>query len=40
MLTLYAGFAYIALALLLTLVTGWRSWGPVEISVVSGSPVA
>lgn len=37
--TLYAGFAYILAALLLTLVTGWRNWTAVEISVVAGGPV-
>ncbi|KAF2197350.1 hypothetical protein GQ43DRAFT_381205, partial [Delitschia confertaspora ATCC 74209] len=37
--TLYAGFAYILAALLLILVTGWQSWGPMEISVVAGGPV-
>ncbi|KAF2111769.1 hypothetical protein BDV96DRAFT_649747 [Lophiotrema nucula] len=37
--TLYAGFAYILAALLLIFVTGWRSWGATEISVVAGGPV-
>ncbi|KAF2500218.1 hypothetical protein BU16DRAFT_523026 [Lophium mytilinum] len=37
--TLYAGFAYILTALILTLVTGWRSWGTVEYSVMAGGPV-
>lgn len=37
--TLYAGFAYILAALILTLVTGWRNWGPVEGSIVAGGPV-
>jgi hypothetical protein len=37
--TLYAGFAYILAAVMLTLVTGWRNWGPVEGSVVAGGPV-
>ncbi|KAH7401709.1 hypothetical protein BKA66DRAFT_451281 [Pyrenochaeta sp. MPI-SDFR-AT-0127] len=37
--TLYAGFAYILAALLLTLVTGWRNWGVVEGTVVAGGPV-
>lgn len=37
--TLYAGFAYILAALLLTLVTGWRNWGPIEGTVVAGGPV-
>lgn len=37
--TLYAGFAYILAALLLTLVTGYQNWGIVEVSVVAGSPV-
>lgn len=37
--TLYGGFAYICALLIFTLVTGWRSWGPMEYSVVSGGPV-
>ncbi|KAF1920736.1 hypothetical protein BDU57DRAFT_509167 [Ampelomyces quisqualis] len=37
--TLYAGFAYILAALLLTLVTGWKNWGVVEGTVVAGGPV-
>ncbi|KAF1959676.1 hypothetical protein CC80DRAFT_405622 [Byssothecium circinans] len=37
--TLYVGFAYILAALLLTLVTGWRNWGPIEITIVAGGPV-
>jgi endoplasmic reticulum junction formation protein lunapark len=37
--TLYAGFAYILAFLILTLVTGWRNWGPVEYTVVSGGPL-
>ncbi|KAF2009771.1 hypothetical protein BU24DRAFT_357739 [Aaosphaeria arxii CBS 175.79] len=37
--TLYAGFAYILAALLLLLVTGWRSWGATEVSIMSGGPV-
>ncbi|KAH8704489.1 hypothetical protein GQ44DRAFT_743666 [Phaeosphaeriaceae sp. PMI808] len=37
--TLYAGFAYILAALLLTLVTGWRNWGVIEGTVVAGGPV-
>ncbi|KAF1942759.1 hypothetical protein EJ02DRAFT_402002 [Clathrospora elynae] len=37
--TLYAGFAYILAAVMLTLVTGWRNWGPIEGSVVAGGPV-
>ncbi|KAF2799575.1 hypothetical protein K505DRAFT_370886 [Melanomma pulvis-pyrius CBS 109.77] len=37
--TLYAGFAYILAALLLIFVTGWRSWGATEISVIAGGPV-
>jgi hypothetical protein len=37
--TLYAGFAYILAALILTLVTGWRSWGPVEYTTVAGGPL-
>jgi hypothetical protein len=37
--TLYAGFAYILAALLLTLVTGWQNWGVIEGTVVAGGPV-
>lgn len=37
--TLYSGFAYILAAVLLLLVTGWRNWGMVEVSVMAGSPV-
>ncbi|KAF2473528.1 uncharacterized protein BDR25DRAFT_283145 [Lindgomyces ingoldianus] len=37
--TLYAGFAYILAALLLVFVTGWRGWGVVEVSIISGGPV-
>ncbi|KAF2133121.1 hypothetical protein P153DRAFT_363344 [Dothidotthia symphoricarpi CBS 119687] len=37
--TLYAGFAYILAAMLLTLVTGWQNWGVTEGSVVAGGPV-
>ncbi|CBX91079.1 hypothetical protein IAQ61_002541 [Plenodomus lingam] len=37
--TLYAGFAYILAAVLLTLVTGWQNWGITESTVVAGGPV-
>lgn len=37
--TLYTGFAYILVAVLLTLVTGWRNWGIVETTIVAGGPV-
>jgi hypothetical protein len=37
--TLYAGFAYILTALILTLVTGWRIWGIMEYSIISAGPV-
>ncbi|EOA82451.1 hypothetical protein ACJQWK_04927 [Exserohilum turcicum] len=37
--TLYAGFAYILIAVILTFVTGWQNWGPTEGSVVAGGPV-
>ncbi|OCL03836.1 hypothetical protein AOQ84DRAFT_325274 [Glonium stellatum] len=37
--SLYAGFAYILTVLILVLVTGWRSWGMVEYSVVAGAPL-
>ncbi|KAI4656008.1 hypothetical protein J4E93_000724 [Alternaria ventricosa] len=37
--TLYTGFAYILVAVVLTFVTGWQNWGPIEGSVVAGGPV-
>jgi hypothetical protein len=37
--TLYSSFAYILVALILTLVTGWDKWGAVEYSAVAGGPV-
>lgn len=37
--TLYASFAYILVALILTLVTGWENWGVVEYTAVVGGPV-
>lgn len=37
--TLYAGFAYILIAVVLTFVTGWQNWGPIEGSVVAGGPL-
>jgi len=37
--TLYAGFAYILAALLLTVVTGWRNWGAIEGTAVAGGPL-
>ncbi|KAK5169551.1 uncharacterized protein LTR77_005527 [Saxophila tyrrhenica] len=37
--TLYTSFAYILVALILTLVTGWERWGAVEYSAIAGSPV-
>lgn len=37
--TLYTSFAYILVALILTLVTGWRTWGAAEYSLVAGGPV-
>jgi endoplasmic reticulum junction formation protein lunapark len=37
--TLYTGFAYIFAFLILTLVTGWRNWGPVEYTAVCGGPL-
>lgn len=37
--TLYSSFAYILVALILTLVTGWDKWGAVEYSAVSGGPL-
>ena len=37
--TLYTSFAYILVALILTLVTGWDKWGPTEYSALAGGPV-
>jgi hypothetical protein len=37
--TLYAGFAYILAAVVLTFVTGWQNWGPFEGTFVAGGPV-
>ena len=37
--TLYTTFAYILVALILTLVTGYQTWGAVEYSAVAGGPV-
>ena len=37
--TLYTSFAYILVALILVLVTGWESWGAIEYTVVAGGPV-
>lgn len=38
--TLYSAFAYILVAAILTLVTGWPQWGPAEYTAVAGGPVA
>lgn len=37
--TLYTSFAYILVALILTLVTGWQTWGSAEYSAMAGGPV-
>lgn len=37
--TLYTTFAYILAALILTLITGWRNWGPVEYTGMAGGPL-
>jgi endoplasmic reticulum junction formation protein lunapark len=37
--TLYSTFAYILVAAILTLVTGYQRWGAVEYSAVAGGPV-
>ncbi|KAK4998396.1 hypothetical protein LTR66_002370 [Elasticomyces elasticus] len=37
--TLYSTFAYILSALILTLVTGYQNWGPVEYSALAASPL-
>lgn len=38
--TLYSAFAYILVAAILTLVTGWPQWGAAEYTAVAGGPVA
>ncbi|EON65338.1 hypothetical protein W97_04576 [Coniosporium apollinis CBS 100218] len=37
--TLYTSFAYMIVALILTLVTGWKNWSPVEYTAIAGGPV-
>jgi hypothetical protein len=37
--TLYSVFAYIIIAAILTLVTGWQNWGAIEYSAISGAPL-
>ena len=37
--TLYTSFAYILVALILILVTGWENWGAAQYSAVAGGPV-
>lgn len=37
--TLYSTFAYILIAAILTLVTGWEKWGALEYSAMGGGPV-
>lgn len=37
--TLYSTFAYILIAAILTLITGWEKWGAVEYSAMGGGPV-
>ncbi|KAL0265246.1 hypothetical protein SLS55_001211 [Diplodia seriata] len=37
--TLYTTFAYILAALILTLITGWRNWGPIEYTGMAGGPL-
>ncbi|GME23527.1 uncharacterized protein LTHEOB_408 [Neofusicoccum parvum] len=37
--TLYTTFAYILAALILTLITGWRNWGPIEYTGLAGGPL-
>ncbi|KAI5305840.1 hypothetical protein KEM56_003165 [Ascosphaera pollenicola] len=38
--TLYAGFAYLLVTVILVLVLGWNSWGAAEYTGVAGGPVA
>lgn len=37
--TLYTIFAYTLAALILTLITGWRNWGPIEYTGLAGGPL-
>ena len=37
--TLYSSLAYLIIALVLVLVTGWDSWGPIEYTSVAGGPL-
>jgi len=37
--TLYSSFAYILYVAIVALVVGWKNWGPIEYSAVSGGPV-
>ncbi|SMR49323.1 unnamed protein product [Zymoseptoria tritici ST99CH_3D1] len=37
--TLYSTFAYILIAAILTLVTGWENWNILEYSAIAGAPV-
>ncbi|KAJ9649745.1 hypothetical protein H2199_000524 [Coniosporium tulheliwenetii] len=37
--TVYTSFAYMIVALILTLVTGWKNWSPVEYTAIAGGPV-
>ena len=37
--TLYAGFAYLLCTIILTLVVGWKQWGPIEYTAVAGGPL-
>ncbi|KAI5283943.1 hypothetical protein KEM54_001707, partial [Ascosphaera aggregata] len=38
--TLYAGFAYLLVTVILVLVLGWSNWGATEYTGVAGGPVA
>ncbi|KAK7556663.1 hypothetical protein IWX49DRAFT_7174 [Phyllosticta citricarpa] len=37
--TLYSGFLYILVSVIMILVTGWRNWGPLEYTAVAGGPL-
>ncbi|KAK8158408.1 hypothetical protein BC567DRAFT_31119 [Phyllosticta citribraziliensis] len=37
--TLYSGFLYILVSVIMILVTGWRNWGPIEYTAVAGGPL-
>jgi endoplasmic reticulum junction formation protein lunapark len=38
--TLYAGFTYVLYLMIMSLVVGWKSWGPTEYTAVAAGPLA